>query len=94
MTTNGPGATTIPASDGEGNVGEMIAELQLALANVGELIDKLSLTLTRVKLAQLTGEHRINVQRANHVAERRWLVDLERRMRAVEHRDTEPTAAE
>lgn len=83
---------TIPApSDIEGKLGYQLAELEMALARVGECTGKLLQTVNAIKVSQLTVEHRTHAISEAKRNDRRWLVDLERRMRALEG---EGTAAE
>lgn len=83
---------TIPApEDFEGKLGQQLAELELACARVGECLGKVAYTVNAIKVSQLTVEHRTHAIHEAKINDRRWLVDLERRMRVLEG---EGTAAE
>ena len=77
--------------DFEGKLGQQLAELELACARVGELVGRVNQTVTLIKLSQLTVEHRTHAISEAKRNDRRWLVDLERRVRGLE---SEGTAAE
>ncbi len=80
---------TDPAPDG-GNIDREITELLGAVREVSRIAVNLETSLMRVQLAQRTLEHRANVERQKRIMDRRWLVDLEKRMRVQEA----PEAAE
>jgi hypothetical protein len=83
---------TDPApSDPEAQLGQQLAELELAIARVGELCGKVNYTVNAIKISQLTAEHTVRTIREAKHNDRRWLVDLERRVR---HLEAEQTAAE
>jgi hypothetical protein len=75
-----------------GNVDAEITELLGAVREVSRVAVKLETTLLRVQLAQRTLEHRANIERQKRIADRRWLVDLEQRVRELE--SPAPVAAE
>ena len=75
----------VPAGDDpEARLAHQLAELELAIARVGELCGKVMQTVAAIKISQLTVEHRTHVIHDAKRADRRWLVDLERRMRVIE----------
>lgn len=83
---------TIPAeNDPERRLAQQLSELELAVMRVGELCGKVLTTVNAIKMSQLTVEHRTNVIHEAKRNDRRWLVDLERRVRELE---AEGTAAE
>jgi hypothetical protein len=67
-----------------------LAELRAALENTSALLTRVATHMARLELAELTAEHRLNTQREAKIADRRWLVDHERRLRELE----QSTAAE
>lgn len=73
---------TDPAPDG--NLDQQITELLGAVREVSRLAVSLETTLLRVQLAQRTLEHRASIERQKRIADRRWLVDLEQRVRDLE----------
>jgi hypothetical protein len=76
---------TDPApTDPEARLGQQLAELELALARVGELVGKVHYTINAIKVSQLTAEHRTHAISEAKRNDRRWLVDLERRVRELE----------
>lgn len=79
-------APSVPA----GQLGQQLAELELACARVGELVGKVMYTVNAIKVSQLTVEHRTHAIHEAKINDRRWLVDLERRVRELEA----PEAAE
>ncbi len=68
----------------EGDLEAEIHELLGAVRNVGDLATRLETALLRVQLAVRTLEHKVNVDRENRINDRRWLADLERRVRVLE----------
>jgi hypothetical protein len=66
------------------NIDRQITELLGAVREASRVAVKLETTLLRVQLAQRTLEHRANVERQKRIADRRWLVDLEQRVRELE----------
>jgi hypothetical protein len=70
--------------DLEGRLGQQLAELELACARVGECLGKVAYTVNAIKVSQLTVEHRTNTISEAKRNDRRWLVDLERRVRDLE----------
>ncbi len=85
MTGNGKDRDTIPApTDYEAKLGVQLAELELALARVGELVGRVQHTVSAIKMSQLTVEHRTHTISEAKRNDRRWLVDLERRVRELE----------
>lgn len=76
---------TDPApKDHEARLAQQLAELELALARVGELVGRVNHTVSLIKLAVQTTEHQVSTIREAKRNDRRWLVDLERRLRGVE----------
>jgi hypothetical protein len=80
---------TIPApTDPEAKLSQQLAELELALARVGELVGRVNYTINAIKVSQLTVEHRTHAISESKRNDRRWLVDLERRVRGLESEGT------
>lgn len=79
----GPEASTNPAppdSDLQAKIGEVMG----ALEQFGTLATELQQLFGSIRLAQLTGEHRLNVHRSKINANRVFLGDHERRLREAE----------
>ena len=89
MTDRDKDTTPAPA-DFEAKLGQQLSELELACARVGELVGRVMFTVNAIKVSQLTVEHRTHAIHEAKLNDRRWLVDLERRLRELE----KPTAAE
>lgn len=80
-----PTQETIPApADHEAKLGQQLSELELACARVGELVGRVMFTVNAIKVSQLTVEHRTHAIHEAKLNDRRWLVDLERRLRELE----------
>lgn len=76
---------TVPApADLEAKLGQQLAQLELACANIGDLLGKINFTINAIKMSALTTEHRTHVIHEAKRNDRRWLVDLERRVRVLE----------
>lgn len=90
----GPDQDTIPSPpDSEENVSFQLAELKAATLRVSELASELvtvcarwELQLNRVRMAALTSEHKLNVQRSKIVAGGRVLIAHERELRDIKAR--------
>lgn len=78
-----PEASTNPAPPAD-DLGAKIGEVMGVLARFGELAVELKDLFGACRLAQLTGEHRLNVHRAKINANRVFLGDHERRLREAE----------
>ena len=74
--------------DPEARLAHDVAELELALVRVGELVGKVHQTVNAIKMSQLTIEHRTHAISESKRNDRRWLVDLERRVRELEGDET------
>jgi hypothetical protein len=79
----GSDASTNPAPPAD-DLQAKIAEVMGALAQFGALATELQVMFGSVRLAQLAGEHRLNVHRAKINANRMFLGDHERRLREAE----------
>lgn len=79
----GPEASTNPAPP-ESDLSAKIAEVMGALQQFGALAAELHTLFGSTRLAQLAGEHRLNVHRAKINANRMFLGDHERRLREAE----------
>ena len=87
----GPGQSTIPAPpDSEENVSFQLNELKAATLRVSELASELvtvcakwELQFRKVRIAAMTNEHKLNVQRAKLVAGGRVLIAHERELREI-----------
>ena len=87
----GPGQSTIPAPpDAEENVAYQLNELKAVAERMGEtaaelrvMCDRFTLQISKVKLAQLTSEHRANIDRAKRIALARVSIAHERELRDV-----------
>ena len=76
--------TTPAPKDTEARLAYDLAELRLAMARVYECLERVSVSVSRIEMAELTAEHRLNVQRSKLVAGGRIVVDHERRLRTLE----------
>lgn len=79
----GPEVSTNPAPPAD-DLGAKIAEVMGALQQFGALASELHTLFGSTRLAQLAGEHRLNVHRAKINANRVFLGDHERRLREAE----------
>lgn len=79
----GPSVSTEPAPPAN-DLQAKIAEVMGALQQFGTLAAELQTMFGSVRLAQLAGEHRMNVHRAKINANRMFLGDHERRLREAE----------
>ncbi len=88
----GPTVSTNPAPPAD-DLQAKIAEVMGALQQFGTLAAELQTMFGSVRLAQLAGEHRMNVHRAKINANRMFLGDHERRLREAERLGAELRAA-
>jgi hypothetical protein len=79
----GPAESTTPSPPPD-DLSAKIAEVVSVLGRFGEIAAELRTLFQATRLAQLTLEHKSNVNRAKRIADRRWLGDHEMRLRETE----------